>query len=109
MVLLPCPAVQLVKQGEVERRTFTNLALSPDAASMPVNDPLHYCQADTGAGKIANGMKPLECAKEFMHIGHVKANSVVTNVVNRGAVQLGCAKLDPSRRMLAGKFPGIAE
>ena len=55
--------ILFVGQGEIKRRPFAYLSLSPDPAAMPVDDPLYYSQADAGAFVFRTAVEALEDAE----------------------------------------------
>src|ERR1017187_317797 len=96
-------------EGEPEGGPLALRSLRPDAAAVPVDDPLNGCKPDTGAGKLGSGVEALERAEELVGIGHVEADTVVPNEIDRHSVQ----PLDPEIHACLGplrrEFEGVAE
>lgn len=45
-----------IREGEPEGRTYSDLGLRPDPATMTLDDPADGCEADAGAGELLVGM-----------------------------------------------------
>ena len=77
---------------------------------MPRNDALDIGQADADAFKFVSPMQPLEYAKEFARILHVKADAVIAdeqdNFIRRFA---GAANFDLGWIAGAGVFDGVGK
>ena len=54
---------RLSRQREIERRAVIDLAVRPDAPTMPRDDAMHECEADTIARKFARTVQTLEYAE----------------------------------------------
>jgi hypothetical protein len=61
---------------------------------MPVNDPLHGSEPDSGSGKFRCGMKPLERAKQSSGVGSVKPSTIVTNKISEASIVTQLPELD---------------
>lgn len=101
---MPC-----LRKRKVKCRTAVNRTLSPDAAAVPVNDPLDGRQSHPSSGEIILIVKALEGAKKSIGVSWVESGTVVSNVVSEPPVMTRFAKLDTSGFTLGGKFPGVAK
>src|SRR2546425_11250048 len=100
------PAMGIAPQCEIECRAFVHFCFCPDTAAMPVNDALHNRETDSRSFVLLGAMEPLEDSKEFPHILHVEADSVVFDDIHGLAiVRLGAhfnARLFSRARELEG-------
>src|SRR5438093_9370425 len=87
-------------EGEAERRPFVRLRLGPDAAAVPVDDPLHDGQADAGALVVLGVVQPLEHAEELVGVAHVEADAVVLDIILRRAARATAPTADLDARDL---------
>src|SRR6202022_1785057 len=68
-------------QREIKGGAALQRSLRPDAAAMAMDDPLHNGQSNAGSFEFIGAMQPLEHAKEFVCVLHVKSGSVVAHEV----------------------------
>src|SRR5580658_1705317 len=71
---------------EVKRRAAIDFALSPDPAAVPVDDPLHVRESDTGALELARRVQALENGEQFPRVFHIEARSIVAEVADQVAI-----------------------
>jgi hypothetical protein len=76
---------------------------------VPVDDPLHGSQADSGTGKFRCGMEPLEGAKQSSGVGGVKSGAIVTNKISGASVVTLLAELNASGSAFRGELASIPE
>ena len=84
-------------------------ALSPDPASMPVNNALHGCQSDSGAWELAYIMKTLEGTEKLIDISHVESDAVIPHKVDLLSIAAVASEFDVGIRLPGGKLPRISE
>src|SRR5262245_5687670 len=85
-------------------------AFCPDFAPVPLNDPLHCCQADSRATNLRLIVATVEGTEQLLGPRHVESSSVVPHKISPRTVGLGqCAKFDPRARPFGGELPGVAE
>ena len=81
--------------------------LCPDAAAVPVNNPLDGRQSHASSGEIVFVMKTLEGAEKPVCVGWVESRAVVPNIIGGSSVRMGLAELNTSSLALRGELPGI--
>src|SRR5207249_10208403 len=66
---------------------------------------------ETGPGpvELLRAVEPLECAEQFVDVGHVEAGAVVTHEVRGTAVMRDAPDLDARSGTLPRELPGILE
>src|SRR5688500_2288723 len=69
----------LPRQGEIERRALTGLAVGPNPPPMPRHDALHQCETHAGAGELAGAVQPLEHAEELPLVARIETRSIVAH------------------------------
>ena len=89
MVILSIGFSGFAGQGEAKCCAVIDGALGPDFTPMAVNDPLHGCQTDARATKLALIVQTLEGLEQITRVRHVKTRAVVAHEIGSGAVRLG--------------------
>ena len=64
---------------------MVHLRVSPNPASVAVDNALHDGQADAAAWKLGSFMHTLKGAKEFLCVGHIKTSAIVTHEIDECA------------------------
>ena len=76
---------------------------------MTMDDPLYRRQTHSGAIVIFCAVQPLEHAKQFVGIAHIKPHTIVPNKKDSLVAILLAADDDVRLVSFAGKFQGIAQ
>ena len=84
-------------------------ALSPDPASMPMNNPLHGCQSDSGAWELAHIVKTLEGAEKLIDVFHIESGAIILHKVDLLTILAADSEFNPGIRLSRGKLPPVAE
>src|SRR4051794_30869743 len=71
------------RQPNEERRALAGPALGGDRSTMALDDPLHRCEPDAGAGEVARARQPLERPEQLVILRHVEADAVVAHEQRR--------------------------
>ena len=75
-----------MRQCEIERCAFIDLALGPGPPPMAVNDPSYCRKTNSCAFEIFTAVEPLEDTEQLVHILHVETNTIVPDVKRRFAI-----------------------
>src|SRR5438045_1417113 len=75
--------------GEEKSRTLPGPGLDPDAAAMPLDDPLSDREADAGAWILVAAVQPLENHKDAIEVLRLDADPVVADTEQPVSVLLG--------------------
>lgn len=97
------------RKREVERCTLAHFRFRPDAASVPVDDPLNDGQAHPGALEIVGAMETLEDLEQFITVPHIEADTVVADVVYRRILLNAVAHFNESLFPALSEFDGIGK
>src|SRR3984893_16973362 len=97
------------RNREVEGRTMVYCAVRPNPPAVAIHDPVYRGEPDPCSLEFRLCVQALEWAEELFGILHVKTRSVVTNEEHSDSFLLVCPDLDPSRRDLRRKLPGVPE
>src|SRR5512133_1204317 len=76
---------------------------------MTVDDPLHCCQANTGPLKFAVFMESMKRCKDLVRILHIKTDAVVADEIDRLAIRIFHAEMNPDILCFGAVLEGIAE
>jgi len=95
------------RQGKEKSGALALLADAPDSAAMPLNDPLHSGQADTGSGVLSGIMQPLEWDEEIGSVLHIETDAVIPDKESRLPLLLQPAELDPRFCLASGVLPSV--
>src|SRR3984893_472248 len=82
-------------------------AVRPNASAVAIDNAMHRGESDPCSREFRLCVQALEWAEELFGVVHVKTRSVVTNEEHCDSLLLFCPDLDPSRRGLRRKFPGV--
>src|SRR5262249_904598 len=96
-------------QREVKGRALLDSGFRPDLTAMAVNDALHGGQPDARAREILLAVQALKGPEQFRAVGHLEADAVIADEISQLTVSFTYPEFDARLRMLAGKFPGIAQ
>jgi hypothetical protein len=96
-------------QRKIERRAFLDGPFGPDFTTVPVNDPLHGSEPDSGSGKFRRGVKPLEGAKQASSIGRVEPSAIVTNKISGASIVTELAELNAGGGAFRGELESIPQ
>src|SRR5688572_6950724 len=91
-------------QREIKGRALIDGRLSPDAAAVALDDPLHDGQPDAGAFIVLGAVQPLKHTEEFVRIPHVEARAVVAHEKRFDVALLQTSDFQLRLRSLAGIF-----
>src|ERR1700676_145043 len=97
------------RNREVEGRTMVYCALRPNAYAVAINNPVYRGEPDPRSREFRLRVQALEWAEELFGILHVKTRSVVTNEERSDSFLPVGPDLDPRRRDLRRKLPGVPE
>src|SRR5713226_10653784 len=95
------------RNREVEGRTMVYCAVRPNTSAVAIDNPVYRGESDPCSLEFRLGVQALEWAEQLFGIPHVKTRSVVTNEEHGDSFLLVCPDLDPRRRDLRGKLPGV--
>src|ERR1700730_3321549 len=95
------------RNREVEGRTMVYCAVRPNTSAVAIDNTVYRGESDPGSLEFRLCVQALEWAEELFGILHVKTRSVVTNEEHRDSFLLVCPDLDPRRRDLRRKLPGV--
>ena len=87
----------------------SSLALGPDPAAVPADDPLHGGKADAGAFELRVFMQPLKRVEQPGRVRHVESRAIVAQEVDPGHPAIGRAEFNACRRVLARELPGVLQ
>ena len=71
-----------IRDGEVKRRSFSYLTLTPDPPSMTVDNPQDKGESDARSRELLGAVESLKNTEELVNIAHVKARSVVLHEID---------------------------
>src|SRR5437867_8831244 len=97
----------VASQGEVERRALINFTLSPDPATMALDNTCHGCEADSCSLEIGGRMEPPERGEEFVDVSHLESGAIVMQTIDRSFIGPGRVELDLRLRLLARELPSV--
>ena len=99
----------LVGQAEMEAGAPSHLSFSPNAASVPKDDPLHYGKSDTGSFKFRLAVNPLKYAEQFVCILHVESGSVIPDRIDGFIIPVCRIHFDNCPPPAGGKFDRVGQ
>src|ERR1700730_7370048 len=82
-------------------------AVRPNASTVAIDNPVYRGESDPCSREFRLSVQALEWAEELFGVAHVKTRSVVTNEEHSDSFLLVCPELDPSRRDICRKLPGV--
>jgi hypothetical protein len=104
-----CVGHRLTGKRKREDCSSIDGALSPNASTVTVDEPLDYGQADAGTRVVSFSVQALEHTEQLAGVGHIKTGSIVSHIVRRPVLAFSLPECDGRVRMLAREFPGVAE
>jgi hypothetical protein len=96
-------------QPKIECRTSINGAFRPNAAAVPMDDPLNRRQSHPRSREVVRVMEALEGAEEPLGVGRVESSAVVSDEIGKVPVAMRLPKLNTSGFTLGGEFPGVPD
>ena len=95
---------------EVEDRSLRRDAFGPHPSAVATHDSHDDGQPESASRKFCPGMEPLEGLENYLAVGVVEADPIVSHMVDRDIpVGFGDANLDPSVIARSGELPCILE
>src|SRR5262245_13618362 len=94
---------------EVKGRALLDSGFRPDLTAVAVNDALHGGQPDARAREFLLAVEALKGPKQSRTVGHIEADTVIADEISQLTVSFANPEFDARLRMLASKFPGIAQ
>jgi hypothetical protein len=76
---------------------------------MPMDDPLHDRQTDSGPFVLVGAVQALEHAKEFIHIRHIETHAVILDKIHGLSLLFATADGNHGDLALVGKFDRIGQ
>src|SRR5208337_5528654 len=72
----------VLRERKVKGCAFIDFPFGPDPAAVPVDDPLHDGQANSGAFIFLVAVQTLEDTEQLLTIALIKAHPIVLNVAD---------------------------
>src|SRR3954464_3858049 len=84
------------RECEIEGGALSYGAFGPKLTAKAANDPMNRREPDACSWKFSGTMESLECAKELMDIGGIKADAIVSDKINEALFLDGASHFNTS-------------
>src|SRR5882724_4462504 len=94
-------------QSEIESGAAVHGALSPNPATVTLDDALDGSQSDAGTFEFSAGMQALKRTEQLMYVCRIETGAIILQEISVRTSLTGDSKLDAGSFFSAREFPGV--